>query len=73
MTTSKYVLVCSDGTSHDLSKRKLFNDTTFDLADLLAEGWRPVHETPLGQAPAWNEDGSQVGPYVWALVLLAKD
>jgi hypothetical protein len=73
MSQNKYVLVATDGTSHDLSNRELFTAQSFDLADLLEDGWRPVHETPLGQSPAWNEDGSEGGTFAWALILLVKD
>ena len=45
----KYVLLASDGTSHDLSRRAVFSATMFDLPDLLDQGWRPVREVAVGQ------------------------
>jgi hypothetical protein len=73
MSQSKYVLVASDGTSHDLSKEELFNQLTYDLGELLEDGWRPVHETPLGRAPFIKDDGEEGTELVYALVLLVKD
>lgn len=72
MSQNKYVLLCNDGTSHDCSRKGLFREARYDLADLLEAGWRPVHETPLGQCPYYGEDG-EGGSYVWALILLVKD
>jgi len=66
----KYVLLASDGTSHDLSRRAVFTGTAFDLPDLLEEGWRPVREVALGQGPFHNPDGSFLGVYGVALILL---
>ena len=66
----KYVLLASDGTSHDLSRRAVFSETVFDLPDLLDEGWRPVREVALGQGPFYNPDGSPLGVYSVALILL---
>jgi len=54
MPQVKYVLVCSAGTSYDLSKRAQFLEwgkqkaAPFDLQDLLAQGWVPVRETGMG-------------------------
>jgi hypothetical protein len=54
MARTKYVIVCSDGTSYDLSARQQVMEwgkpktPRFDLADLLADGWAPVRETGMG-------------------------
>ena len=69
----KFVLLASDGTSHDLSRRKVFSETVFDLPDLLDQGWSPVRETPMGQGPFYNPDGSPLGVYSVALILLEKE
>jgi hypothetical protein len=69
----KFVLLASDGTSHDLSRRKVFSETVFDLPDLLDDGWTPVRETPIGQGPFHNPDGSPLGVYSVALILLEKE
>jgi hypothetical protein len=66
----KYVLLASDGTSHDLSWRAVFSATAFDLPDPTDQGWRPVREVALGQGPFYNPDGSPLGVYSVALVLL---
>jgi hypothetical protein len=68
----KYVLLASDGTSHDLSRRQVFSETVFDLPDLLDQGWQPVRETAIGQGPFYNPDGSPLGVYSVALILLEK-
>jgi hypothetical protein len=73
VTQNKYVIVCNDGTSIDLSRRILFNEMRFDLPDLLDQGWRPVHETPMGRAPFWGAHGEEYGEFVCVLVLLVKD
>ena len=50
----RYVVVCSDGTSHDLSRRAPFaewgktKEPRYDLPDLLGQGWTPVRETGMG-------------------------
>lgn len=72
MSQNKYVLLCNDGTSHDCSRKALFRNIRYDLADLLEAGWRPVHETPLGQCSFTDEDGEET-QHVWALILLVKD
>jgi hypothetical protein len=69
----KDVLLASDGTSHHLSRRKVFNEKVFDLPDLLDEGWCPVREAPIGQGPFSNPDGSPLGVYTVALILLEKE
>jgi hypothetical protein len=54
MAQSRYVVVCSDGTSYDLSKGTQLMEwgktkkPRFDLQDLLAQGWSPVRETGMG-------------------------
>jgi hypothetical protein len=72
-TTNKYVIVCNDGTSFDLSRRQHFNGDYYDLPYLLEEGWRPVHETPMGRAPSYGEDGEEFGDFVYVLVLMVKE
>jgi hypothetical protein len=50
----RYVVVCSDGTSYDLSRRKPFAEwgkekkPQYDLQDLLDQGWAAVRETGMG-------------------------
>jgi hypothetical protein len=72
MSQSRYVLLASDGTSHDLCNRDMFNEPDYDLADLLEDGWRPVHETPLGRAHSIKE-GQEDIELVYVLILLVKD
>lgn len=77
----RYVIVASDGISHDLwpdwqEYRRLdaaideeenedgIWETRATLPQLLADGWRPVRETPMGG----GTDNS-----AYALVLLEKD
>jgi hypothetical protein len=69
MKAHKYVVVCSDGTSHDMGRQELFTEYGkpkkggYDLLSLLKQGWVPVRETAMGG-----------GEYqVFALVLLEKD
>ena len=69
----KFVLLASDGTSHDLSRRTIYSETFFDLADLLDQGWRPVRETAIGQGPFYHPDGTPMGVYSVALILLEKE
>jgi hypothetical protein len=73
MSQNKYVLVCNDGTSHDLSRRAMFHETRFDLPDLLEQGWRPVHETPLGVVNNHDPNGKVNAQYAFVLILLVKD
>jgi hypothetical protein len=72
MKRYRYVVVCSNGGSHDLAR-----DTTFypfglgavvryDLPELLRRGWLPVRETPMGAT------GDTAG-HAFALVLLEKE
>jgi len=72
MTQNKYVILAHDGTSHDCSRKALYNKTRYDLADLLEQGWRPVHETPLGRCPFRDENGEDL-EYGCVLILLVKD
>jgi len=73
MGQNKYVIVLNDGTSHDLSRREKFTETTFDLADLLDQGWRPVHETAMGRIPYYDANGGDLGEFTAVLILLVKD
>ncbi len=51
---TKYVVVCSDGTSHDMARRQPFAEwgkertSSYDLQDLLDQGWAPVREAGMG-------------------------
>lgn len=54
MPEVRYVVVCSDGTSYDLSRRKPVAEwgkekkPQYDLQDLLDQGWTTVRETGMG-------------------------
>jgi hypothetical protein len=54
MAEIRYVVVCSDGTSYDLARRKPFAEwgktktPQYDLQDLLDQGWTAVRETGMG-------------------------
>ena len=74
MTQNKYVILAHDGTSHDCSRREPFpsSNDRFDLAELLEQGWRPVHETPLGPCDLYDDEGQAWG-YSCVLILLTKD
>jgi hypothetical protein len=74
MSQSKYVILAHDGSSHDCSQRVLFTirDNRFDLVELLEQGWRPVHETPLGRCPFYDAEG-KAWEYSCVLILLVKD
>jgi hypothetical protein len=69
MTEIRYVVVCTDGTSYDLSRKVPFAEwgksrkQQFDLQDLLEQGWTPVRETGMGGGEH----------YAYALVLLKKE
>jgi hypothetical protein len=76
MKRYRYVIVCSNGNSHDLARETSFypamldpfgtggdSNQRFDLSALLNKGWRPVRETPMHGVP-------NVGCY--SLVLLEK-
>ena len=68
MGEMRYVVVCSDGTSYDLSRRAPFTEwgktkkPQYDLQDLLGQGWLPLRETGMGGGEH----------YAYALVLLQK-
>jgi hypothetical protein len=73
----RYVIVCSNGKSHDLAREDSFNpyesilgsgDKSYDLPDLLQKGWEPVRETPMGG----NGSNHGGGGYSFSLVLLEK-
>jgi hypothetical protein len=75
MTQTKYVILAHNGTSHDCSRRKPFmssDDAHFDLAELLEQGWRPVHETPLGSCNLYDAEWQAWG-YSCVLIRLTKD
>jgi hypothetical protein len=72
MSQSKYVILVNDGSSHDCSRRQLFKEPEFDLADLLADGWRPVHEIPMGRSTFYDDNG-EGWEYACVLILLVKD
>jgi hypothetical protein len=78
MKRYRYVIVCSNGKSHDLSRTGVFNpfesllgsgDMSFELPELLQKGWLPVRETPMG-GNGTNQGG---GGYSFSLVLLEKE
>lgn len=52
----RYVIVCSNGSSHDLTQARSFDPfgllatTRYDLPELLKRGWVPVRESPMGGA-----------------------
>jgi hypothetical protein len=78
MKRYRYVIVCSNGKSHDLAREGAFNpfesllgssDKSFDLPELLQKGWHPVRETPMGG----NGSNHGGGGYSFSLVLLEKE
>ena len=70
MRQFRYVMAASDGTSYDFTRRDHFESDSFDLPDLLADGWRPVRETPMAEG-TWVVDGEPT-TYALVLVLLEK-
>jgi hypothetical protein len=70
MRQYRYVIAASDGTSYDYARHEKFEEPIFDLPELLADGWRPVRETPMGSA-AWKVEGEPVA-YGLVLILLEK-
>ena len=70
MKQYRYVIAASDGTSYDFARHDHFTGDTFDLPELIADGWRPVRETSMGQG-VWQLDGKPV-TYGLVLVLLEK-
>jgi hypothetical protein len=78
MKRYRYVIVSSNGYSHDLARESRFNpfesllgssDKSQDLPDLLRKGWQPVRETPMGG----NGTNIGGGGYSFSLVLLEKE
>lgn len=76
MKRYRYVIVCSNGQSHDLAREAAFHpfesllgsgDKSYDLPELLQKGWQPVRETPMGG------NGFQTGSSSFSLVLLEKE
>ena len=70
MRQYRYVIAASDGTSYDYARHEQFEDLTYDLPELLADGWRPVRETPMGSG-TWKS-GGDVNTYALVLILLGK-
>jgi hypothetical protein len=70
MRQYRYVMAASDGTSFDFARHGHYEADSFDLPELLADGWRPVRETPMGQG-TWMVDGQPV-TYALVLILLEK-
>jgi hypothetical protein len=72
----EYVILMSDATSFKVSlkwaweERRRASRNRFDLADLLADGWKPIREIPMGHADWPNSGGTQ---YAVALILLGKE
>ena len=54
MKKFRYVIVCANGSSFDLSREESFYPhglgatPCYDLGELLRKGWQPVRETPMG-------------------------
>ena len=71
MPQYKYVIVATDGTSHDLSKEQSFVGESFDLPRLLREGWKPAGETRMGEGQWCPDHGDPTSGYV--LLVLVKD
>jgi hypothetical protein len=67
MKRYRYVILAGNGTSHDVSSRRVFSYGTAPeqkvhaLPDLLERGWRPVREIPFG------------GEYSMVLILLERE
>jgi hypothetical protein len=72
MPQFKYVIVATDGTSHDLSREETFNGETFDLPTLLREGWRPAGETCMGEGQWCSDDGEPM-TFGCVLLVMVKD
>jgi len=70
MRQYRYVMAASDGTSYDYARHDQFLEPCFDLSELLADGWKPVRETPMGQG-TWLVDG-EPQTFALALILLEK-
>ena len=67
----RYVVAASDGTSYDYARRDFFEAQCFDLPELLAQGWKPVRETRMGQG-VWAV-GGEPQTYALVLILLEKE
>jgi len=71
MKKFRYVIVSSNGCSHDLMSDEQFEPygltarMVYDLPHLLQKGWQPVRETPMG--------GSGNEWISYSLVLLEKE
>ncbi|MCS7017207.1 MAG: hypothetical protein NZM42_13965 [Gemmatales bacterium] len=67
MKRYRYVILAGNGTSHDVSSRRVFSYGTAPeqkvhaLPDLLERGWRPIREIPFG------------GDYSMVLILLERE
>ncbi len=70
MREYRYVMAASDGTSYDFARRDQFLSQCFDLPELLASGWKPVRETPMGPG-TWIVDG-EATTFALVLILLEK-
>ena len=70
MRQYRYVVAASDGTSYDFARHDRFEDACYDLPELLADGWKPVRETPMGQGSAAGDGKPRAVALV--LVLLEK-
>ena len=79
MKRYRYVLVSSNGYSHDLAREAAFlpfeyilgdpdKTQVHDLPALLQKGWLPVRETPMG-----GNGSNHGGGYSFSLVLLEKE
>jgi len=80
MKRYRYVIVCSDGYSHDLAREASFypyesligggdKSQMNDLPALLQKGWQPICETPMGG----NGSNHAGGGYSFSLVVLEKE
>jgi hypothetical protein len=70
MRQYRYVMAASDGTSYDYARRDNFFSQCFDLPELLADGWKPLREVPMGQG-TWVVDG-EATTYGLVMILLEK-
>ena len=67
-TQIQYVVLCSGGTSYAIDNQNAFMEwgkqkqPRFDLGKLLATGWTPLRETPMGGGEH----------YAYSLILLQK-
>lgn len=80
MKRYRYVIVSSNGYSHDLARESAFNPFASllgggdpsqmnDLPALLQKGWQPIRETPMGGNGS-NQGGAC---YSFSLLLLEKE